>query len=184
MSSHLWGLTQWSGSLAHIASDLGQACQKYVCTVHLWATYNKDGHYHKGYLSQLPDGTYWFSYKSHIVKKQEDWGAPLPNLATTWQDLCVEGLLLPGHNWSTFDCSASAHHDSTRNLLRECPHSLLLGGPVEKWPFFQMNHMTNLSTQIHSSISQYDISKVSLKKIEWKVPFGCVKVDILRFGLQ
>ena len=45
-----------------------------------------------------------------------------------------------------------------------------------------MGHMTNLSTQIHSSIPQYDISKVSLKKIEWKVPFGCVKVDIFVSG--
>ena len=47
-----------------------------------------------------------------------------------------------------------------------------------------MGHLTNLSTQIHSSIPQYDMSKVSLKKIEWKVPFGCVKVDIFWFGLQ
>jgi hypothetical protein len=88
-------------------------------------TFEKDGQYHKGYLSQLPDGTYRFSYKSHINKKQEDWGAPLPNLATTWQDLCAEGLLLPGHNWSMFDCSASAHHVSAHNLLRKCPRSLL-----------------------------------------------------------
>ncbi len=26
-------LTQWSGSLTPLASDLGQACQKYVCTL-------------------------------------------------------------------------------------------------------------------------------------------------------
>ncbi len=26
-------LTQWSGSLTRLASDLGQACQKYVCTI-------------------------------------------------------------------------------------------------------------------------------------------------------
>ncbi len=88
-------------------------------------TFEKDGQYHKGYLSQLPDSTNRFSYKSHINKKQEDWGAPLPNLAMTWQDLCAEGLLLPGHNWSMFDHSASAHHVSTRNLLCECPCSLL-----------------------------------------------------------
>jgi hypothetical protein len=25
--------TQWSGSLTHLASDLGQALQKYVCTI-------------------------------------------------------------------------------------------------------------------------------------------------------
>ncbi len=26
-------LTQWSGSLTRLASDIGQACQKYVCTI-------------------------------------------------------------------------------------------------------------------------------------------------------
>jgi hypothetical protein len=26
-------LTQWSGSFTRLASDLGQACQKYVCTI-------------------------------------------------------------------------------------------------------------------------------------------------------
>jgi hypothetical protein len=26
-------LAQWSGSLTRLASDLGQACQKYVCTI-------------------------------------------------------------------------------------------------------------------------------------------------------
>ncbi len=26
-------LTQWSGSLTRLASDLGQACQKFICTV-------------------------------------------------------------------------------------------------------------------------------------------------------
>ncbi len=30
--------------------------------------FKKDGQYHKGFLSQSPDRTYWFSYKSH---KQE-----------------------------------------------------------------------------------------------------------------
>ncbi len=29
------GLTEWSGSLTRLASDLGQACQKYDCMVHL-----------------------------------------------------------------------------------------------------------------------------------------------------
>jgi hypothetical protein len=28
-------LTRWSGSLTHLASDLGQARQKYICRVHL-----------------------------------------------------------------------------------------------------------------------------------------------------
>jgi len=34
-------------------------------------------------------------------------------------------------------------------------------GPVEKMSFFQIVHMTKVSTQIHSSISQYDVYKVS-----------------------
>jgi hypothetical protein len=33
-------LTQWSGSLTHLASDLGQAHQKYICTVHLLVAYD------------------------------------------------------------------------------------------------------------------------------------------------
>ena len=33
----------------------------------------------------------------------------------------------------------------------------LLGGPVEKMSLFQIVHMTKVSTQIHSSISQYDV---------------------------
>jgi hypothetical protein len=88
-------------------------------------TFEKDGQYHKGYLTQIPNGSYWFSYKSHINKKQEDWGAPPPNLTTTWRDLCAKGLLLPGHTWSSFNCTASDHHVSTRNLLPKCPCSLL-----------------------------------------------------------
>ncbi len=47
---------------------------------------------------------------------------------------------------------------------------------------FQMSHMTNVSIQLHSSIPQYDVYKVLLKKNEWKVHFGGVKVEI--FGPQ
>ncbi len=32
-------LTQWSGSLTCLTSDLGQACQKYVCTIPFQAAY-------------------------------------------------------------------------------------------------------------------------------------------------
>jgi hypothetical protein len=41
---------------------------------------------------------------------------------------------------------------------------------------FQMVHMTNVSIQIHSSTLQYDVYKVSLKKNEWKIPFGGSKL--------
>ncbi len=93
--------------------------------VGLKITFDKDGQYHTGFLSCLPDGSYRFSYKSHINKKHEDWGIPLPDLATQWQNLCAEGLLLPDHGWSSFDRSASANHVSARGLIRECLHSLL-----------------------------------------------------------
>jgi hypothetical protein len=46
-----------------------------------------------------------------------------------------------------------------------CVRSITLGGPVEKMSFFQIVHMTKVSTQIHSSISQYDVNKVSSKKL-------------------
>ncbi len=32
-ASIIWELTQWSGSLTRLASDLDQARQKYVCTI-------------------------------------------------------------------------------------------------------------------------------------------------------
>jgi hypothetical protein len=42
-------------------------------------TFKHKGKYHKGYLGQQ-DGTYRFLFKSHVNKKKEDWGVPLPNL--------------------------------------------------------------------------------------------------------
>jgi hypothetical protein len=55
---------------------------------------------------------------------------------------------------------------------------MVLGGPVEKTSFFQIDHMTKLSTQIHSYIPQYDVYNVLSKKNEWKVSVGGVNVDI------
>ena len=94
-------------------------------------TFEKDGQYHKGFLGQLSDGVYRFSFKSHINKKTEDWGIPLPNLPTTWQDLCLEGILIPGHHSSflrpPLPTNATARHVSATSLKRECPRSLLSG---------------------------------------------------------
>ena len=56
-------------------------------------------------------------------------------------------------------------------------------GSGGKMTIFQMGHMTNVSIQIHSSIPQYDVYKVSSKKNEWKEPFGGIKVDIFWFLL-
>ena len=97
-------------------------------------TYEHDGQYHKGYLGQH-NGVYRFSFKSHVNKCKEDWGVPLPNLPSTWVDLCVEGILVPGHlshsflrsptsdTPTTFDPVAS--FVSAVNLHRDCPPSLL-----------------------------------------------------------
>jgi hypothetical protein len=102
--------------------------------LHSKITYEHDGQYHKGYLGKS-DGAYRFVFKSHANKRKEEWGVYLPNLPTTWVDLCVEGILVPGHishsflrptdspKQSTFDPVAS--FVSAVNLHRECPSTLL-----------------------------------------------------------
>jgi hypothetical protein len=95
-------------------------------------TLKKDGQYHKDFLGQSSDGVYRFSFKLHINKKNEDWGISLPNLTTTWQDLCLEGVLILGHQTSSFQCPhhhnrASARFVSATTLKREYPCSLLAG---------------------------------------------------------
>jgi hypothetical protein len=96
-------------------------------------TFEHDGHYHKGYLSKSSDGSYHFYYKLHVNKKQEDWGVPLPSLPMNWHELCVEGVLLPGHVLLSFLCSALslttfnpiANFVRAVNLVYDCPRSLL-----------------------------------------------------------
>jgi hypothetical protein len=97
-------------------------------------TYEHDGQYHKGFLG-IRNWIYCFMFKSHVNKRKEDWGVPLPNLPQTWVDLCVEGVLVPGHVthsflWqpssstpSTFDPVAS--FVSVLNLHWDCPPTLL-----------------------------------------------------------
>jgi hypothetical protein len=89
-------------------------------------TFKKDGQYHKGFLGQSSDEVYRFSFKSHINKKNEDWGIPLPHLATTWQDLCLGGVLIPGHQTSSFQRppphnNAMASFVSATTLKQEMP---------------------------------------------------------------
>jgi hypothetical protein len=50
--------------------------------------------------------------------------------------------------------------------------------------FFQIAHMAKVSTQIHSSICQYDVYKVLLKKNNLKGSIGCVKVDFFSGGVS
>jgi hypothetical protein len=88
------------------------------------------GQLHKGFLSKSLEGVYQLSYKSHINKKNKDWGVNIPKLPTTWQDLCVKRMLLPGHQRSSLMRprlpSPSTNFVYACNLQRECLHSLLV----------------------------------------------------------
>jgi hypothetical protein len=88
-------------------------------------TFKHDRQFHKGYLTKSPEGTYCFSYKSHINKKHPDLSVPLPNLPSTWHNLCTKETLLPSHSVSSFVWDKSAHFVSAAGLLWECPHLLL-----------------------------------------------------------
>ncbi len=59
---------------------------------------------------------------------------------------------------------------------------IMVGGPVEKMSFFQIAPMTKVSTQIHSSMCQYGVYKVSSKKNEWKGSVRGVKVNFFFRG--
>jgi hypothetical protein len=97
-------------------------------------TFEHECQYHKGYLG-FCDGVYRFVYKSNVNKRKEDWSIPLPNLPTTWVDLCIEGVLLPGHISHMFLRSAASPQQSTfdpvasfvsaLNLHKDCPPTLL-----------------------------------------------------------
>ncbi len=88
-------------------------------------TFEHEGQYHKGFLTQSSNGVYCFSYKSHINKKHPDWSVTLLNLTSNWHKLCLEGVLIPGHNTHPFVCESTANFVSTANLIWECPRSLL-----------------------------------------------------------
>jgi len=59
-------------------------------------------------------------------------GVPLQDLPFKWSEICVEGILKPGHNASTFLCQPNsstfdpvANFISAVNLHQDCPSSLL-----------------------------------------------------------
>ncbi len=74
-------------------------------------------------------------FKSNVNKQKEDWGVDLPNLVMNWVDLCIEGVLIPGHVSHMFLCLLSSSAPTTFdpvasfvsavNLHLECRLSLL-----------------------------------------------------------
>jgi hypothetical protein len=94
--------------------------------------YEHDRQFHKGYLG-LQNGVYQFMFKSHVNKHEVDWDVDLPNFPQTWVDLCVEGVLVPGHVAHTFLCVPSSNSTinpvaffvSAVNFHWDCPPSLL-----------------------------------------------------------
>ncbi len=88
-------------------------------------TFEPEGQFQKGYLTKSPEGTFCFSYKSHVNKKHPNWSVPLPNLLSTWHNLCTNGILLPGHSVTSSIWDKSANLVSAVSLLWECPRSLL-----------------------------------------------------------
>jgi hypothetical protein len=93
-------------------------------------TFEHEGQFHTGFLSKTLKGIYCFSYKSHINKNYDDWGVNIPNLPMAWQDVCIYGILLPGHQSSLFiwfhKQPPSANFINALNLKGECPRSLLV----------------------------------------------------------
>jgi hypothetical protein len=93
-----------------------------------------------------------------------------------WDVFHAHSRVLPlWRSWRTprgYNVSAAPPHHALcklRCLVAPCiiqtPPFTIVGGRVEKMSFFQIVHMTKVSTQIHSSISQYDVYKVSSKKL-------------------
>ena len=116
------------------SSDSTESLLPPVLHLNLKITYEHDGQYHKGFLGKR-DGCYRFVFKSHVNKRKEDWSVPLPNLLSSWVDMCVEGVLLPGHVSHTFIQTPAttmpsmfdpvASFVSALNLHCDCPPTLL-----------------------------------------------------------
>ncbi|KAL7547756.1 hypothetical protein ACHAWF_011034 [Thalassiosira exigua] len=115
-----------------VADDDASALPSFLCP-NSQVIFEHNGEYHKSYITRSSAG-YRFSSKSHVNKKKEDWGVPLPNLKHRWAELCTEGILVPGHSAHSFVRSSSAPSTtfdlvaqfvSAINLQQECPASLL-----------------------------------------------------------
>jgi hypothetical protein len=97
-------------------------------------TYEHKEEYHKGFIARNTCGTYRFSFNTHVKKKSEDWGVDIPNLPSTWVDLCTEGIHMFIHSLSHNPLTSSSPpltFDPVANIVSavilhwDCPPSLL-----------------------------------------------------------
>jgi hypothetical protein len=152
-------------------------------------TFKHKGRYHMGYLGQH-NGIYRFSFKSHVNKCKKDWGVPLPNLPSTWVDLCVEGILVPGHLSHLFLCSPSSTTQTTFDLVAsfvsainlhlDCP-PLLLKALADSHPdctiwlesfFEEKRGIEQLDTYKKITLGEY--CTLQEKGAPWAIPTMCV----------
>ena len=63
--------------------------------------YKRDSQFYQVYVGQC-DCISRFVYKHQTNYKDEEWGVPPPDLTHNCSSLCVEGILISGHNVSTF----------------------------------------------------------------------------------
>ena len=109
------------------------------------------------------------SIRQHVLPQQTPWSLILASKIKLWH--CEIGM-----KWTLYSAHWSNKH------RRKVEHHNLSSGLVGKWPIFQMGHMTNLSTRIHSSIPQYGISKVLFKKLSGRYPLGVSKLTFCSSG--
>ncbi len=114
-------------------------------------------------------------YSVSVNKQHPDWSVPLPNLPTTWHELCAEGILYPGHSISSLSRDTSANFVSAASLLRECPRSLLTAlAPThpdrETWLLSfeeEKNGITSQDTYNVTDLAQY-------RTLRAQIPTMCV----------
>ncbi len=93
-------------------------------------TYERDGQYHKVFVSR--DTTEFFLESRKPRARTFVWKIPFPDIRSTWPQLVEENILLPGWTTSTFKASNATHvssptiasHVSAASLKSSCPRTL------------------------------------------------------------
>ena len=168
----------------HLLSDFLQLKKK--------ITYKHEGQYYQGCISQS-DSIYWFVYKRHPSVKLDKCGIPLPDLTHNWSSLCVECVLLSGHNVSTFlQTPDSSNFDPVANIVsvinpnKDCSSSLLqaplaLAHPDrEVWLqsyYEEKNSIESMGTFTKLSLGKY---RAMCKNSAPKLSLQCVSLPSTR----